>query len=70
VANGMASTMMNIGMLSGVQTMFAVLGDGRAGADFARSFWVGGAVATVAVVGGLLVTRDRTPSASPVASSG
>lgn len=70
VANGMASTMMNIGMLSGVQTMFAVLGDGRAGDDFARSFWVGGAVATVAVVGGLLVTRDRTPSARSVASSG
>ena len=70
VANGMASTMMNIGMLSGVQTMFAVLGDGRAGDDFARSFWVGGAVAIIAIFGGLLVTRDRTPSGRAVASSG
>jgi hypothetical protein len=29
VANGLGTTMMNIGMLTGIQAMFTVLGDGR-----------------------------------------
>ncbi|MEM9607598.1 MAG: MFS transporter [Actinomycetota bacterium] len=55
VANGMGATMMNIGMLTGIQTMFTILGDGRAPEDFAQVFAFGGVVAAVGVVGGLLV---------------
>ena len=61
VANGMGTTMMNIGMLTGIQAMFTVLGDGRSPDDFARAFAVGGAVAAVGIVGGLMVTS--TPKA-------
>jgi MFS family permease len=55
VANGMSATMMNIGMLTGIQAMFTVLGDGREPADFARTFAVGGVVAAIGIVGALMV---------------
>jgi MFS family permease len=61
VANGMGTTMMTIGMLTGIQAMFTVLGDGRSPDDFARAFALGGAVAAVGIVGGLMVTS--TPKA-------
>lgn len=61
IANGMGSTMMNIGMLTGIQSMFALLGDGRAPDDFAGVFAFGGAVAAVGIVGGAMI-RSR-PSA-------
>jgi MFS family permease len=57
VANGMGATMMNIGMLTGIQAMFTVLGDGRQPDDFARVFAFGGVVAALGVTGGLLVTK-------------
>ncbi len=38
IANAMGTTMMNIGMLAGIQTMFVVLGDGRSPDDFATVF--------------------------------
>lgn len=75
VANGMSATMMNIGMLTGIQTMFTVLGDGREPADFARTFAVGGAVAAIGIVGALMVRsttgRDaiRRSGAGPHESS-
>jgi MFS family permease len=55
IANGMGATMMNIGMLSGIQTMFTILGDGRAPEDFAQVFAFGAVVAAVGLVGGLMV---------------
>ncbi|MEO1061169.1 MAG: MFS transporter [Actinomycetota bacterium] len=55
IANGMGSTMMNIGMLTGIQAMFTVLGDGRAPDDFAVVFAFGGVVAALGLVGGLMV---------------
>ncbi len=55
VANGMSATMMNIGMLTGIQAMFTVLGDGREPADFARTFAVGGVVAAIGTIGALMV---------------
>ena len=55
VANAMGTTMMNIGVLSGIQTMFVVLGDGREPSDFALVFAVGAVVAAVGLVGGLMV---------------
>ncbi|MFK8023343.1 MAG: MFS transporter [Ilumatobacter sp.] len=61
IANAMGSTMMNIGMLMGIQTMFLVLGSGRGPDDFATVFLFGAVVAAVGLVGGLMVsssTRD------------
>ena len=57
VANGMSSTLMNIGMLSGIQSMFVVLGEGRDPDDFARTFVFGGVVAAVGAVGALIMRR-------------
>ena len=59
VANGMGTTMMNIGMLTGIQVMFTVLGDGRGPDDFARVFVLGGVVAALGLVGGLMVTSTN-----------
>jgi MFS family permease len=59
IASGMGSTMMNIGMLTGIQAMFVVLGDGRAPDDFARTYLFGGAVAAISVVGGLIMRPER-----------
>jgi MFS family permease len=58
VANGMGATMMNIGMLTGIQAMFTVLGDGREPDDFARVFAFGGVVAALGLIGGLLITKQ------------
>lgn len=55
IANGMGSTVMNIGMLTGIQSMFVVLGDGRDPSDFMVVFLVGTAVAALSTVGGLIV---------------
>lgn len=55
IANGMSSTFMNIGMLTGIQAMFTVLGDGREPDDFATVFAFGGVVAAFGLVGGLMV---------------
>jgi EmrB/QacA subfamily drug resistance transporter len=66
VASAMNSTMMNIGMLTGIQTMFVVLGDGRDPSDFARVYLFGGAVATLGIIGALMVTpRGVTPGEDP-----
>lgn len=59
VANGMSSTLMNIGMLSGIQSMFVVLGDGRGPDDFARTFLFGGIVAGIGSIGALIMRNAR-----------
>ncbi len=58
IANGMGATTMNIGMLTGIQSMFVVLGDGRDPADFARTFAFGGVIAAVGIIGGLIIRTD------------
>lgn len=57
IANGMGSTLMNIGMLAGIQTMFTVLGDGREPADFALTFGVGAIAAAAGLAGALMMER-------------
>lgn len=59
VANGMSSTLMNIGMLTGIQSMFVILGDGRAPDDFARTFIFGAIVAGVGSAGALMMRPHR-----------
>jgi EmrB/QacA subfamily drug resistance transporter len=59
IANAMGTTMMNIGMLTGIQTMFVVLGDGRQPDDFATVFAFGAGVAAFGLIGGLMVTSTR-----------
>ncbi|MGB3737431.1 MAG: MFS transporter [Ilumatobacter sp.] len=60
IANAMGTTMMNIGMLTGIQTMFVVLGDGRSPDDFATVFVVGAVVTSIGLVGGAMVTSSRS----------
>jgi EmrB/QacA subfamily drug resistance transporter len=55
IANGMGSTLMNIGMLTGIQAMFTILGDGRSASDFTVVFVFGGVVAAVGTFGALMV---------------
>jgi MFS family permease len=59
VANGMSGTMMTIGMLTGIQVMFTILGEGRAPADFAKVFAFGGIVAAISLGGALIMTDRR-----------
>lgn len=61
-SDGMGTTMMNIGVLLGIRSMFTVLGDGRAPTDFAAVFAFGAAVAALSVVGALVVRPARTAS--------
>lgn len=60
VANGMSGTMMTIGMLTGIQVMFTILGEGRAPSDFATVFAFGGGVALVSLIGALIMTDRRS----------
>ena len=55
VASGMSTTMMNIGVIAGIQTMFTVLGDGRQPEDFARVFAVGAVAAALGLIGARMV---------------
>ncbi|MEP1122272.1 MAG: MFS transporter, partial [Ilumatobacter sp.] len=55
IANAMGTTMMNIGMLTGIQTMFVVLGDGRGPDDFAMVFGFGAVVTAFGLIGGFMV---------------
>lgn len=64
VATGMATTMMNIGMLTGIQVMFVLLGDARTTTAFASVYLFGGAVAVLGIVGASLV-QNPAPSTSP-----
>ena len=55
IANGMGSTLMNIGMLTGIQAMFTILGEGRSPGDFATVFVFGAVVAALGTFGALMV---------------
>jgi MFS family permease len=66
VANGTSSTLVNLGMLSGIQAMFAVLGDADTTARYAWAFAVAGLVALASLPFGLIMGRDRADAAPPV----
>jgi MFS family permease len=68
IANGMGATMMNIGMLTGIQAMFTMLGDGRSPDDFAAVFLFGAAVAAFGLIGGLLVRSSPSTATTSVAT--
>jgi MFS family permease len=55
VANGMSTTMMNLGTLTGIQLMFLLLGDDRTAGRFAFVFCFGAAVAALSALGGVVV---------------
>jgi MFS family permease len=60
IASGMGSTFINIGMLTGIQAMFTVLGDGREPSDFATVFVFGAVVAALGMFGAVMISS--TPS--------
>jgi hypothetical protein len=62
VAGGMSTTVMNIGVLTGIQSMFVLLGDSRSPGAFAGVYLFGGAVAAVGLLGGWAM-RDGDPRA-------
>lgn len=62
VANGIGATMMNIGMLTGIQALFTVLGDGRGASDFAAVFAFGAVAAGVGILGGVMMTKRPRPA--------
>lgn len=64
IANAMGTTLMNIGMLTGIQTMFVVLGDGRDPDDFALVFAFGAVVTAFGLIGGLMVTSSKKLASS------
>ncbi|MET0324356.1 MAG: MFS transporter [Ilumatobacteraceae bacterium] len=67
VASGMSTTVTNIGVIAGIQTMFTVLGEGRTPEDFARVFTVGGVVAALGLIGARMVTSTvRAPAGRTV----
>jgi MFS family permease len=65
VANGMSTTTMNIGMLTGIQVMFVLLGDEPTEGRFGMVFLFGAAVAALSLVGALLVRDDRSVAVQP-----
>ena len=69
IANAMGTTMMNIGMLTGIQTMFVVLGDGRQPDDFAVVFAFAGVVTALGLIGGLMVTSTGNAPTETVATT-
>ena len=60
VANGMSTTMSNIGTLTGIQVMFVVLGDGRSPGAFGTVYLFGAAAAAIGVVAAMLM-HDGDP---------
>jgi len=56
----MGATTMNIGMLTGIQSMFVILGDGHDPSDFARTFAFGAIVAAFGMVGALMIRAQPT----------
>jgi MFS family permease len=58
VANGTSATTMNIGMLTGIQAMFVLLGDDPTRLRYGWVFVFAGAIAAVGIIGGLLVRED------------
>lgn len=68
IANAMGTTVMNIGVLTGIQTMFVVLGDGRSPDDFAFVFGFGAIVTAFGLIGGWMVTSSRHQTADAPAS--
>ncbi|WP_420452525.1 MFS transporter [Ilumatobacter sp.] len=69
IANAMGTTMMNIGMLTGIQAMFVVLGDGRGPDDFAIVFGFGAVVTAFGLIGGLMITPGPAERAEPAVAA-
>ncbi|MFV0307488.1 MAG: MFS transporter [Desertimonas sp.] len=59
IAAGMQNTASNVAALTGIQVMFATLGDGRSSEDFARVFAVAMVAALLGVVGAWSVRGGR-----------
>jgi MFS family permease len=60
IANGMSSTIMNIGTLTGIQTMFVVLGERRSSGAFTEVWITGAVVAAVGIVGSLIMQSNKS----------
>lgn len=71
VANGMSSMIMNLGTLTGIQTMFVVLGERRTSRAFTEVWLTGGAVAAIGIAGAAMMhsqRRSRTSAGAELAA--
>ncbi|MDE0215402.1 MAG: hypothetical protein OXN79_02350, partial [bacterium] len=62
-ATGMFQTLTSLGTAAGVQVLVLAVGDSVGGADFARAFWLGAAVAAVGVFGAAAVSSASSAEA-------
>ena len=61
IANGMSSMIMNLGTLTGIQTMFVVLGERRNSRAFTEVWITGAVVAAVGIIGSLIMHSKKAP---------
>jgi hypothetical protein len=61
VANGMSATLMNAGVVAGIVGMFALLTDDHTSHRFALVFVMSAAIASLGIIGGLLMTPHDAP---------
>ncbi len=62
IANGMSSMIMNLGTLTGIQTMFVILGERRSSRAFTEVWITGAVVAAVGIVGTLMMRPNQRVS--------
>ena len=60
IANGMSSTIMNLGTLTGIQTMFVILGERRSSGAFSQVWITGAVVAGLGIVGSLIMRSGNS----------
>ena len=63
IANGMSSTIMNLGTLTGIQTMFVILGERRSSGAFTEVWITGAVVAGLGIVGSLMMHSGKSRQA-------
>lgn len=66
IANGMSRTIMNLGTLTGIQTMFVILGERRSSGAFS-AVWITGAIVAGLGIAGSLIMRSGKPRRALVA---
>ena len=59
IANGMSSLLMNLGTLTGIQTMFVILGERRSSSAFTEVWIAGAVVAGVGIIGSLIMHSEK-----------
>lgn len=65
----MCSTIMNLGTLTGIQTMFVILGERRSSGAFIEVGLTGAIVAGMGIVGSLIMRSRKSQTVLPTKST-